>query len=49
MCIVKTMMVIAMLSLQNTWVSLGMRPANERGRYIVTTSLIGRAYTYTDP
>ena len=26
-----------------------MRPANERRGYIVTTSLIGWAHTYTDP
>ena len=29
--------------------SLGMRPANERRRYIVTTSLNGWAHTETDP
>ena len=29
-------------------ISLGMRPANERHRYIVTTSLIGWAQTETD-
>ena len=29
-------------------ISLGMRPVNERRRYIVTTSLIGWTYTWTD-
>ena len=29
--------------------SLGLRPANERCRYDVTTSLIGWAHTLTDP
>ena len=29
--------------------NLGMRPANERQRYIVTSSLIGRAHTQNDP
>ena len=32
-----------------TGISLGMHPANERRRYIVTTSLIGWAHTSTDP
>ena len=30
-------------------ISLGMHPANERRRYIVTTSLIGWAHTQNDP
>ena len=36
---------------ETTGISLGMRPANDRHRYIVTTSLIGWAntYTWTDP
>ena len=29
--------------------NLGMRPANERQPYIVTSSLIGRAHTQNDP
>ena len=32
-------------TLQNAGSSLGMHPANERRRYSVTTSLIGRAHT----
>ena len=32
-----------------TGISLGMRPDNERRRYIVTTSLIGCAHTWTEP
>ena len=30
---------------QMTWMILGLRPANERRRYFVTTSLIGWAQT----
>ena len=30
-------------------ISLGIRPVNERCRYIVTTSLIGWGHTQTDP
>ena len=33
----------------STGISLGMRPANGRRRYIVTTSLIGWAHTKIDP
>ena len=32
----------------NAGISLGMRPVNERRRYIVTTSLIGWTHTLTD-
>ena len=36
-------------SSQGAGIGLGMRPANERRRYIVTTSLIGWTHTETDP
>ena len=35
--------------LGNPGISPGMRPANERRRYNVTTSLIAWAHTWTDP
>ena len=37
------------IHLNVTGISLGMRPANEKRRYSVTTSLISWAHTYTDP
>ena len=39
----------AMLSWGSPGIILCMRPANERRRYMVTLSLIGRAHTQNDP
>ena len=33
------------LLIEASGISLGMRPANEKRRYVVTTSLIGWAHT----
>ena len=32
-----------------SWLIVGLRPANDRRRYFVTTSLIGWAHTYNQP
>ena len=38
-----------MLETTISWIILGMGSANERRRYIVTPSLIGRAHSHNDP
>ena len=40
---------ICMISTPSTKISVGMGSANERGRYYVTPSLIGRAQFHNDP
>ena len=48
-CIFISIVSICKLGKSFLGISICMRPAIERRRYIVTTSLIGCAHTYTDP